>query len=110
MPPKGCHVFISANGWAFGSVRAMRCKGCGAELILSKVTADDMVRGLEHQTFVCSGCYVTEHQLLLMRHGREDDTEPVSVHAPPHTAPTAQAEQVSAPGLFGRMFAKMRGQ
>jgi hypothetical protein len=89
----------------------MRCKGCGAELILSKVTADDMVRGLEHQTFVCSGCYVTEHQLLLMRHRREDDT-PMSVDAPPYAVPglTVQAERATAPGLFSRTFAHMRGQ
>jgi hypothetical protein len=56
----------------------MRCKACGAELILCKVTPNDMVRGLEHHTLICSACHVTEHQLLLMRHGREDDT---AVHA-----------------------------
>jgi hypothetical protein len=90
----------------------MRCKACGAELILCKVTPNDMVRGLEHHTLICWACHVTEHQLLLMRHGREDDTEPVARACPPRTAlgSRVQAEQIAAPGLFSRMIAKMRGQ
>ena len=90
----------------------MRCKACGAELILCKVTPNDMVRGLEHYTLICSACHVTEHQLLLMRGGREDDTEPVARACPPRTAlgSRVQAEQIVAPGLFSRMIAKMRGQ
>ena len=90
----------------------MRCKACGAELILCKVTPNDMVRGLEHHTLICSACHVTEHQLLLMKHGREDDTEPVARACPPRTAlgSRVQAEQIAAPGLFSRMIAKMRGQ
>ena len=94
-----------------GSVRAMRCTACGAELALSKV-APDVVRGFEHHSFICSGCHVTEHRLLFMRHGREDVTEPVTVHALSRTAPasTVQAEQIAAPGLFSRMVAKMRGR
>jgi hypothetical protein len=94
-----------------GSVRAMRCTACGAELVLTNV-APDVVRGFEHHTFICSGCHVTEHRLLFMRHGREDDTEPVPVHALPRTAlaSTVQAEQIADPGLFSRMVAKMRGR
>jgi hypothetical protein len=90
----------------------MRCKACDAELILCKVTPNDMVRGLEHHTFICSACHVTEHQLLLMRHGREDDTEPVARACAPRIAlgSRVQAEQIAALGLFSRMIAKMRGQ
>ena len=100
---------LPKHGWAPSSVRAMRCKACGAELVLTKVIPDDMVRALEHHTFICSGCHVTQHQLLFMRHGREDDTESVPVRVPPRTAPgsTVGAEQVAASGLFSRMFAKM---
>jgi hypothetical protein len=65
-------------------VRAMHCRAYGAELILTNVVPDDtMVRGFERHTFICSACHVTEHRMLFMRHGREDGTELLSVHAPP---------------------------
>jgi len=36
----------------------MRSSACGAELILTSVVPDDTVaaRGVEHHTFICSGC------------------------------------------------------
>ena len=45
----------------------MRCRACGAELILTNVVPDDTVtvRGAEHHTFVCSGCHVTESPLQM---------------------------------------------
>ena len=59
----------------------MRCKACGAELILCKVTPNDMVRGLEHHTLICSACHVTEHQLLLMRQAARTTRSLLPVHA-----------------------------
>jgi hypothetical protein len=32
----------------------------GAELILTKVIPDDMVRGFEHHSFICSECHVAD--------------------------------------------------
>jgi hypothetical protein len=57
----------------------MRCRACGAEMILTTVVQDDTmgVPGLEHHTFICSKCCVTELRVVLTRHGREDDSEPM---------------------------------
>jgi hypothetical protein len=71
-------------------MRAMRCTACGAELILTNVVRD-AVPGVEHHTFICSDCHVTERRVVLMRYGREDDTEPVPMHATP---PTVSASTV----------------
>jgi hypothetical protein len=90
----------------------MRCTECGAELILTKVVPDAaMARGFEHHNFICSACHVAAHRVVFMRHGREDDSEPVPMHEAPPTVPasTVQDERVAAPGLFSRVVAKIRG-
>jgi len=110
--PSVTHVYTAQGGRRSVGRRAMRCTACGAELILTKVIPDDMVRGFEHHSFIWSACHITEHRLLFTRHGREDDTEPVPVRpSPSRVAPgsTVQSEQLAARGLFSRMFAKMRG-
>jgi hypothetical protein len=88
----------------------MRCTACGAELSLTSVV-QDAVPGVEHHTFICSDCHVTEYRAVFTRHGREDDTEPVPVHAAPPTVPASkpQEEHSAAPGLFGRVLARIRG-
>jgi lipopolysaccharide/colanic/teichoic acid biosynthesis glycosyltransferase len=64
-------------------VRVMRCTACGAELILTNVVPDDTgtVRGFEHHTFICSACHVTERRVIFTRHGGDDDTQAVPLHA-----------------------------
>ena len=54
-------------------VGAMRCAGCGAEVILTNVVPENTVAvpGFEHHTFVCSGCHSTVRRVVFMRHGRE---------------------------------------
>jgi hypothetical protein len=90
----------------------MRCRSCGAELILTNVVPDDTVavRGVERHTFVCSTCHITERRLVFTKHGREDETEPLPVHAAPRIrrASIEQDEHVPASGLFGRLMARLR--
>ena len=59
-------------------VRAMRCAGCGAEVILTNVVPENTVAvpGFEHHTFVCSGCHSRVRRVVFMRHGREEDPKP----------------------------------
>ena len=69
-------------GWALlraVRVRVMRCIACGAELILTKVVPDHTVaiRGVEHHTFICSGCHVTESRVVFIKDGREADSPPM---------------------------------
>jgi hypothetical protein len=47
----------------------MRCTACGAELILTNVVPDDTVaaRGVEHHTFICCGCHVTERRIVFIK-------------------------------------------
>jgi hypothetical protein len=54
----------------------MRCTACGAELILTNVVPDETValRGVEHHTFACSECHVTEHRVVFIKDGRETDS------------------------------------
>ena len=61
----------------------MRCTACGAELILTNVVPDDTgtVRGFEHHRFICSACHVTERRVIFTRHGGDDDTQAVPLHA-----------------------------
>jgi hypothetical protein len=89
----------------------MRCTACGAELILTSVVRDDAVPGAEHHTFICSECHVTERRVVLMRHGREDDSEPMPIHVAPPIVPesTVQDAHIAPPGLFGRVVARIRG-
>jgi hypothetical protein len=91
----------------------MRCTACGAELVLTQVVPGDTnaVRGFEHHTFICSACHVTEHRMLFMRHGREDDSEPVPIHEAPPIVPASKAQEqhAGASGLLSRVTAWMRG-
>ena len=92
----------------------MRCIACGAELILTNVVPDNTVtvRGVEHHTFICSGCHVTERRLVFIKDGREADGPPLSMQAAQRIKRPlpVQDEHVAAPGLFGRVMARIRGQ
>jgi hypothetical protein len=95
-------------------VQVMRCTACGVELILTKVVPDDTVavRGIEHHTFICSGCRVTETRLVFIKDGREADGPPLPMQAALRVkrASTGQDEHVAAPGLLSRVVALLRGQ
>jgi hypothetical protein len=90
----------------------MRCTACGAELMILTNVAPDAVPGVEHHTFICSVCHITERRVVFTRHGREDDSEPVPMHEAPPTVPAskAQEEHSAAPGVFSRVVARIRGQ
>ena len=92
----------------------MRCTACGSELILTSVVANDTVvlRGVEHHTFVCSECRVTEQRAVFIKDGRETDSPPMPMQAAPHIKRTStqQDEHVAAPGLLGRVMALVRRQ
>ena len=85
-----------------------------AELILTNVLPDDTVavRGVEHHTFICSGCHVTEHRIVFIKGGRETDSPPMPMQAARRIrrASTEQNEHVAAPGLLSRVVALLRGQ
>ena len=91
----------------------MRCKACGAELILSAVVPDDTapVRGVEHHTFICSECHVTERRVVFIKDGREADSPPMPVEAARQIKRTSteQEERVAPQGLLGRVMARLRG-
>jgi hypothetical protein len=94
----------------------MRCTVCGAAMVLMKVVPDDAmaVHGFEHHTFMCSACRDVEQRLVFTKHGREADAEAMPVHAAPPIVPAlpVQNERIasSAPGLFRRVVAKIRGR
>ena len=92
----------------------MRCTACGAELILTNVVPDETVavRGVEHHTFICSGCRVTERRVVFIKDGGEADGPPMPMQAAPRIkhASTVQDEHVVAPGLLSRVVALLRGQ
>jgi hypothetical protein len=92
----------------------MRCTACGAELILTNVVPDETgaVGGVEHHTFVCSACHVTERRVVFIKDGREADGPPMPMQAARHIkrASTGQDEHVAAPGLLSRVVALLRGQ
>jgi hypothetical protein len=91
----------------------MRCTACGAELILTNVVPDETVavRGVENHTFICSACHVTEHRVVFIKDGRETDGPLMPMQAARRIkrASTVQDEHVAAPGLFGRVIARLRG-
>jgi hypothetical protein len=91
----------------------MRCTACGGELILTSVAPDDTVaaRGVEHHTFICSGCHGSELRVVFIKDGRETDTPPIPMQAAPRIkhASTVQDEHVVAPGLLSRVVALFRG-
>jgi hypothetical protein len=91
----------------------MRCTACGSELILTSVAPDETVavRCVEHHTFICSACQITERRVVFIKDGREVDTLPMPPQAVQRSgrALTEQDEHVAAPGLVGRMMAWLRG-
>ena len=90
-----------------------RCTACGGELILTNVVPDDTVavRGVEHHTFVCSACHVTERRVVFIKDGRETDGLPTPMQAARHLKRglAGQEENVAAPGLLSRVVALLRG-
>jgi hypothetical protein len=93
-------------------VEVKRCTACGAELILTNVVPDDTVavRGVEHHTFICSGCRFTEHRVLFIKAGRETDSTPMPMQAARRVKPApVEEEHFAAPGLLGRVMARLRG-
>ena len=92
----------------------MRCNACGAELILTNVVPDDTVavHGVEHHTFICSGCHVTERRVIFIKDGREADGPPMPMQAALRMkrASTEQDEHVVAPGFLSRVLALVRRQ
>jgi hypothetical protein len=90
----------------------MHCMACGAEMFLMNVIQDVMEApcNCERHVFKCSGCHVTNDRVILTRYGREDESEPLPMLAAPPTVPasTVQDEQITTPGLFGRLVARMR--
>ena len=90
-------------------VQVMHCTVCDNDLILMNVVRDT-IPSLEHHSFICSECHITQHRVVFTRHGREDDIEPVPIHAAPPTVPsTVQEELIEAPSLFSRVVARIRG-
>jgi hypothetical protein len=91
----------------------MRCAACGGELILTNVVPDDTVaaRGVEHHTFICSGCHVTEHRVVFIKDGRETDSSPMPMPAARRgkRVSTVQDEHVAATGFVSRVMARLRG-
>ena len=90
----------------------MRCTACGTEVILTNVVPDHtMVRGFERHTYICSACHLAAHRVVFTRHGREDDSEPTPIHEAPTTVPASKAQEEfsAAPGIFGRVLARIRG-
>jgi hypothetical protein len=71
-----------------------------------------VLRGVEHHTFVCSECRVTEQRAVFINDGRETDSPPMPMQAAPRIkrASTQQDEHVAAPGLLGRVMALIRQQ
>jgi hypothetical protein len=91
----------------------MHCTSCGAELILTSVVPDDTVaaRGVEHHTFICSACHVTERRVVFIKDGREADGPPIPIQEAPRIkrASIEQEERVAAPGFLSRVMARIRG-
>jgi hypothetical protein len=87
----------------------MSCRTCGADMILMNVVQEstEAVRGFERHILRCSGCGVTERRAVFTRHGREDDSEPLPMHAAPAIVPASAAKNIVAPGLLGRLVARI---
>ena len=62
--------------------------------------------GVEHHTFVCSECHVTEHRVVFIKDGRETDSPPMPMQAARRLkrASTEQDEHVVAPGFLSRVL------
>ena len=69
-------------------------------------------RVVEHHTFICSACHVTEHRVVFIKDGREADSPPMSM--PMQVAQRVkrasfEEEHFAARGLLGRVMARLRG-
>jgi hypothetical protein len=107
------HVYNGVQLKLLSVRRAMRCVACGAEMILTNVVRDDAMAllGFEHHTFRCSKCHDVDRRLVFIKHGRQDDAEPVPLHAAPPIALASpvQDDQIATLGVFRRMLlAKLR--
>ena len=95
--------------WEFAKRQRLR-----SSLILTNVVPDETValRGVEHHTFACSECHVTEHRVAFIKDGRETDSPLMPMEAARRIkrASTGQDEHVAAPGLLSRVVALLRGQ
>ena len=95
--------------WEFAKRQRLR-----SSVILTNVVPDETValRGVEHHTFVCSECHVTEHRVVFIKDGRETDSPPMPMQAARHLkrASTEQDEHVVAPGFLSRVLALVRRQ
>jgi hypothetical protein len=91
----------------------MRCSTCYGELVLTSVVPDETagLRGCEHHTFICSSCHATERRFVFTRHGREAAgvTVPSQAARGWRSTWSAPEERVEAPGLLGRVVARLRG-
>jgi hypothetical protein len=91
----------------------MRCTACGSELILTNVVPDGTVavRGVEHHTFICCACHVSERRVVFIKDGRETDGPSMPMQAAQRIkrASTVQDEHVAAPGFLSRVLALVRG-
>ena len=89
----------------------MRCVGCGAEMILANVVRDDTMKvlGFEHHSFRCTKCHGIDRRLVFIKHGRQDDLEPLPVHTAPPIVPASpdQDEQVATSGFLRGLLAKL---
>jgi hypothetical protein len=89
----------------------MRCVGCGAEMILANVVQDDTMKvlGFERHSFRCVKCHDVDRRLVFIKHGRQDDAEPLPVHTAPPSVPASpdKDEQVATSGVFRRLRAKL---
>ena len=69
------------------------------------------VRGVEHQTYICSACHVTERRVVFIKDGREADGPPIPMQEAPRIkrASIEQEKRVAAPGFLSRVMARIRG-
>ena len=85
-----------------------------SSVILTNVVPDETValRGVEHHTFACSECHVTEHRVVFIKDGRDTESPPMPMQAARRLkrASTEQDEHVVAPGFLSRVLALVRRQ
>jgi hypothetical protein len=125
-----------AVGWLIGRVGIMRCLLCATEMVVMHVVADNTmpVPGFERHTFQCPSCGDVEQRLIFNR-GRQDETEPAQVAAPPVSpgpipvnpetassqskdekpaesplSPTMPTEDEPVTTVWARALAKLRGR
>jgi hypothetical protein len=69
----------------------MRCMGCGAEMVLANVVRDDTMKvlGFERHSFRCVKCHDIDRRLVFIKHGRQDDAEPLPMHTAPASVPAS---------------------